>query len=125
MVRLLRPTGIVRDLMDDALRERREHGDDLALGAYRAAYIGRLDGLGVDALQPEDAGDGMIRFSALCAGGMDEGPVIGVRDGDTLCCACSVAESRAGRCHRSWAAPFLARAGWNVILDGVPFVVPK
>lgn len=42
-----------------------------------------------------------------------------VRNGDTLCCACSVAESRAGRCHRAWAAPFLARAGWRVILDGV------
>jgi len=42
-----------------------------------------------------------------------------VADGDTLCCACSVAEARAGRCHRTWAAQFLVRAGWRVILDGV------
>lgn len=37
--------------------------------------------------------------------------------GDTLCCTCS----RAGAvwCHRTWAAPFLIRAGWRVILDGV------
>ena len=44
---------------------------------------------------------------------------IEVVDGDTLCCACSVAEARAGRCHRAWAAPFLVRAGWRVVLDGV------
>lgn len=47
------------------------------------------------------------------------GDRITVRDGDTLCCACSVAEARAGRCHRTWAAPFLVRAGWRVVLDGV------
>jgi hypothetical protein len=41
-----------------------------------------------------------------------------VRDGDTLCCACSRAEAAAGRCHRAWAAEYLARAGWRVILDG-------
>ncbi len=42
-----------------------------------------------------------------------------VADGDTLCCACSIAEARAGRCHRAWAAPYLRRAGWRVVLDGV------
>lgn len=41
-----------------------------------------------------------------------------VEDGDTLCCACSRAEAAAGRCHRAWAAEYLARAGWRVILDG-------
>lgn len=46
-----------------------------------------------------------------------DGPLY-VESGDTLCCACSVAEARAGRCHRTWAAPFLVRAGWRVILDG-------
>jgi len=45
--------------------------------------------------------------------------IVPVADGDTLCCACSVAEARAGRGHRAWAAPFLARAGWRVVLDGV------
>ncbi len=42
-----------------------------------------------------------------------------VLDGDTLCCACSREVAAAGRCHRAWAAPFLVRAGWRVILDGV------
>jgi hypothetical protein len=42
-----------------------------------------------------------------------------VRDGDTLCCACSRDDAAAGRCHRVWAAEALARAGWRVILDGV------
>lgn len=38
-----------------------------------------------------------------------------VSDGDTLCCACA----RGAPCHRQAAAPFLARAGWRVVLDGV------
>lgn len=42
-----------------------------------------------------------------------------LRDGDALCCACSAAEATAGRCHRVWAAPILARAGWSVTLEGV------
>ena len=41
-----------------------------------------------------------------------------LRDGDALCCACSAAEAAAGRCHRVWAAPILARAGWSVTLEG-------
>lgn len=41
-----------------------------------------------------------------------------VADGDTLCCTCSRAEAKAGRCHRAWIAPYLVKAGWNVILDG-------
>lgn len=30
-----------------------------------------------------------------------------------------------GRCHRAWAAPFLVRAGWRVILDGVEVAVAE
>ena len=47
-----------------------------------------------------------------------DGEWVNVRDGDTLCCACSRAEAAAGRCRRSWSAPFLHRAGWRVLLDG-------
>ena len=57
-------------------------------------------------------------FYVAPPGGMDGGMVSEVGDDDTLCCACSVAESRAGRCHRAWAAPFLHAAGWRVVLDG-------
>lgn len=41
-----------------------------------------------------------------------------VRDGDTLCCACSREAAARGECHRVWAAEALARAGWRVVLDG-------
>lgn len=43
-----------------------------------------------------------------------------VTDGDTLLCACAVADARAGRCHRSWSAALLHLAGWQVVLDGTP-----
>jgi len=41
-----------------------------------------------------------------------------VKDGDTLCCACSKEKARESKCHRSWLAPVLVAAGWRVILDG-------
>lgn len=41
--------------------------------------------------------------------------VVAVDDGDTLLCSCA----RGAACHRVWAAPFLVRAGWRVVLDGV------
>ena len=48
-------------------------------------------------------------------------PGVLVSDGDTLTCggSCSIEHAREGRCHRTHAAPFLVRAGWRVILDGV------
>lgn len=42
-----------------------------------------------------------------------------VESGDTLCCSCSRKDASDGKCHRAWIAPFLHRAGWRVILDGV------
>ena len=47
-----------------------------------------------------------------------------VGSGDALCCACSAADAAAGRCHRAWAAPLLARVGWTVFLDGQAVPVP-
>ena len=87
---------------------RRQGLTDL-VGAYREGVIRAW------ALNYEDYGHAPGELLAYCADGV-EAPVL---DGDTLCCACSVAEARAGRCHRAWAAPFLARAGWRVVLDGV------
>ena len=80
-------------------------GGTLALEEYRRRYEDRLSGLSF--LAP-----GALRADTP-PGWVD------VRDGDTLCCACSRADAAAGRCHRAWAAPFLVRAGWRVILDGV------
>lgn len=42
-----------------------------------------------------------------------------LRDGDVLLCGCSLTDARAGLCHRTHFAPFLVRAGFRVILDGV------
>ncbi len=41
-----------------------------------------------------------------------------VKDGDTLICACSRDKAKQGKCHRAWAAEYLLRAGWGVVLDG-------
>lgn len=41
-----------------------------------------------------------------------------VRDGDTLCCACSREAAARGECHRVVAARLLVEAGWRVVLDG-------
>jgi hypothetical protein len=38
-----------------------------------------------------------------------------VADGAILTCSCAAGVD----CHRRWAAPFLIRAGWDVVLDGV------
>jgi hypothetical protein len=48
-----------------------------------------------------------------------------VQPGDILCCSCSAKDALAGKCHRAWAAPFLVRAGWDVVLDGQPFTLSE
>lgn len=105
----LKPSGLVIvGLLQRALEDRT---DEAAMRAYREAYEAVLSSA-VAVLRPR-------RLTAFGYGtGMGGGLGTEVGDGDTLCCACSVAEARAGRCHRSWAAPFLVRAGWRVVLDG-------
>lgn len=82
--------------------------------AYKEAFIAGLAeyDLRPGALRATPWYDSCPRLSA---------PVL-VADGDTLVCTCSIAEAQAGRCHRSWCCESLAKAGWNVIIDGVPFV---
>lgn len=85
---------------------------------YEAAIVSR------QAVRPTliPNADGFMTQSAILPG-LGPGqwiPAMGrVGDGDTLCCACARSEAAAGRCHRAWLAPFLVRAGWRVILDGV------
>lgn len=56
--------------------------------------------------------------SAYLAATLEEGgPGWPVEDGDALLCTCSRKEAAAGRCHRAWAAPWLERAGWKVVLE--------
>lgn len=102
-------TETLRPLVDAALAERRFSTiGGPALDTYRAAYGAWLRDC--PTLTP-----GFLRAYRWDA--MRHGDL--VEDGATLCCACAVREALEGRCHRAWAAPFLVRAGWRVILDGV------
>jgi hypothetical protein len=47
-----------------------------------------------------------------------DGECVDIRAGDVLLCGCGLEAAREGGCHRTWFAPFLARAGWDVVLDG-------
>lgn len=104
-VTALVPSGDVARMMRAALYARKNPlftGRE-PLDRYRRVYVAALQGM-LDAgkLSPGKlmARNGLYRFK--------------VEDGDTLMCACSPADE----CHRQFAAPFLARAGWRVILDG-------
>lgn len=105
-VRALTPElGDPDGLLHAALTERHAGVQDgSAMQAYRAYYIG---GRILSALAPG-------ALYAAAGGGMFEP----LADGDTVCCACSVADRAEGCCHLAWAAPFLIRAGWRVIMDG-------
>lgn len=83
---------------------------DGVLARYRASLEARWDRLLHEGrLAPDEL---MFRLPSW-----QNSPVLGDA---TLCCACSVAEAQAGRCHRAWAGPYLRRAGWQVVLDGRP-----
>ena len=77
----------------------------ITMEEYRARYLGWLEVMAPQ-LQPGE----------LDATG---GSVLPVKDGDTLCCACSREAAAKGECHRVWAAEALVAAGWRVVLDGV------
>ena len=82
-----------------------------------AQYRGLLDARWCASAQHLRPGVLVYQRLGMAAGYPQE--VLGtVGDGATLCCACSVGESLAGRCHRAWLAPHLRRAGWAVVLDG-------
>lgn len=120
-VKALVPTGDLSTLLDAALKERRDQGVGEHLAIYRAAFEARLRTLSECLGDRENPGVGLgpgcLQVYRLPVDGVTLHDLVG--DGDTLCCACSRAEAAAGRCHRAWAAPFLKRAGWRVILDGV------
>jgi len=48
-----------------------------------------------------------------------------VPSGATACCSCPRpgSERRVHRCHLEWAAPYLVRAGWEVVLYGRKIVL--
>jgi hypothetical protein len=109
----LSPTGPEVPAMRAALEERRR-GALFAGGAmprYRAL---------IEARWAELLTAGFLAPGRLTAFPYD-GPSRPVVNGDTLACGCSIGQE----CHRRWAAPYLARAGWDVILDGEPYALPS
>lgn len=109
-----------------------EHGAgrvEVLTPTYRALSMYQSRQMSILAYQKqfEDTCEGLLNDGLLAPGSLawendtESGPVV---DGDTLCCSCSRAEAAAGRCHRVWAAPYLVKAGWRVILDGAEFA-PK
>jgi hypothetical protein len=91
---------------------------------YRALFEARMErALQEGSLQPRVglAYDPSHRLAAASgAAATANAARFAVEDGSTLCCACSRQAALEDHCHRAWAARVLARAGWNVILDGAP-----
>ena len=116
----LSPTDDLLPMLDRALVAReviRQRGywpkDEVgAISEYRTAYHRKL------ALDSWLAPGSLVALTTRETDYAPDGEWVNVRDGDTLCCACSRVEAAAGRCHRAWSAPFLVRAGWRVLLDG-------
>lgn len=84
---------------------------------YRRRYVAKVE------LETNPLQNHLAPGHLLWWGGSPETSSL-VRDGDTLCCACSVDAAARGECHRVWAARFLFEAGWDVVLDGDPYRAP-
>jgi hypothetical protein len=97
-------SGNVRDLTPLALDLELVRNRRISLDVYRQRFDNRC------LVRFPDLAPGRLRF-------LDDACL--VVDGDTLVCACSKAAAARGQCHRAWAAVWLQRAGWRVVLDGV------
>lgn len=95
--------------LDAALAARGTTDEERTMLIYRAEYRSQLHTWGLAALAP----------GRLFANTRPYDWSVCISDGDTLLCACA----RGAECHRRWAAPFLVRAGWRVLLDGVEVVL--
>ena len=107
--------GVINCLTPDVADLRAVQSGAIEFEEYRARYEAKII--------RRHSGSSMLGPGYLYSGRRElRGPMeYGcVRDGDSLCCACSKAEAAVGRCHRVWLAPLLAVAGWSVVLDGVP-----
>ena len=104
-VNVLAPLGALEALMLSAIEERKS-GIDRTYNRdrYHAAYEHHL---------------AQNNLSPWRLGATDGVDFWFVQDGDTLTCTCS----KFVDCHRRWAAPYLVKAGWRVVLDGVEVTV--
>ncbi len=104
-VNVLAPLGALEPLMLSAIQERKS-GDQSGywMRRYRAEYEHHLSQNNLAPWRLGVVTDDDFGF---------------VQDGDTLTCTCA----KGVDCHRRWAAPYLVRAGWRVVLDGVEVTV--
>lgn len=104
-VNVLAPLGALEPLMLAAIEERKSGiGSHECMIRYRAAYEHHLS---------------QNNLSPWRLGVVTDNDFWFVQDGDTLTCTCA----KGIDCHRRWAAPYLVKAGWRVILDGVEVTV--
>ena len=104
-VNVLAPLGALEPLMLAAIKERKSGIDSTdCMTRYRAAYEYHLSQNNLAPWRLGVVTDDDFGF---------------VQDGDTLTCTCA----KGVDCHRRWAAPYLVKAGWRVILDGVEVTV--
>ena len=102
----LMPQGRELEIIERMHRLRDPERYQLLMLALRDHYLRRMEGL--------------LEAGALAPGGLqaffrDERPL---PDGAQVVCTCPPERAHRGLCHRWWAAPFLARAGWEVTVDG-------
>lgn len=110
-VEILRPTIEEWELGRVLVADRRTGTPDPhALAAYRGSMEARWErALRMGQLRP-----GRLAYHSI-RGGMGFGGMPSeVPDGAILTCSCAAG----AECHRRWLAPFTARAGWTVTLDG-------
>jgi hypothetical protein len=99
-VNVLAPLGALEALMLEAIKERKSGEPTYyAMIRYRAAYEHHL---------------AQNNLAPWRLGVVTDDDFGFVQDGDTLTCTCA----KGVDCHRRWAAPYLVKAGWRVILDG-------
>ena len=97
----LKPSGGMVQMMQRLVADRKAGKplDEKLFAGYRLAYETMLKGLDLSPGKLLDA----------------NGVAVGINA--TLICTCAREEAAAGRCHRTWLAPFLERAGWEVFVD--------
>jgi hypothetical protein len=99
-------------------------GEEITADEYRALCIERFEVFDESESYAPGKLRGVIPAKKSPDGRHHNVPVM---DGDTLFCACARPDSpkRTHPCHLEWLAPFLASAGWSVVLYGEPQSLPE